>query len=240
MRRKSLFFDVTLCCDNGLDRVQAHKLVLASCSTFFRRVLETISDVDRPVIYLKGVNKAELEAVLNFMYRGQVRVAQDSLNIFLCVAEDLEVKGLVSRGGFSGGGRTPPSVKQDDEAKRSFNHSKGAAKRKSKGGAAATAATITLAANKVSSPSSSQIHHQPFGGSSSTQVTFTLVGGGADGGALKEDGVGNCDEFGDEASDSDGAGGVYRAGFDGVKNGRSGKSESSEAGNESIKNNIIN
>ena len=34
-----------------------------------------------------------MEAVLNFMYNGEVNVAQDDLNSFLQVAEDLRVKG---------------------------------------------------------------------------------------------------------------------------------------------------
>ena len=35
-----------------------------------------------------------MQAVLNFMYHGEVNVAQEELNSFLAVAEDLKVKGL--------------------------------------------------------------------------------------------------------------------------------------------------
>ena len=35
-----------------------------------------------------------MQAVLNFMYHGEVNVAQEELNSFLSVAEDLQVKGL--------------------------------------------------------------------------------------------------------------------------------------------------
>jgi len=50
-----------------------------------------------------------LQAVLNFMYHGEVSVAQDSLNSFLAVAEELRVKGLTqnnstSSANGSGGG----------------------------------------------------------------------------------------------------------------------------------------
>ena len=38
-------------------------------------------------------------AVLNFMYHGEVNIAQDELNSFLAVAEDLQVKGLTQNGG---------------------------------------------------------------------------------------------------------------------------------------------
>ena len=45
---------------------------------------------------MKGIHKRELEAVLNFMYHGEVNVAQDALNAFLSVAEELAVKGLTT------------------------------------------------------------------------------------------------------------------------------------------------
>lgn len=94
---------MVLCCDNGVDRVCAHRVVLAACSTFFKRVLGGMAQDERksgrgggtPTLYLKGVHKNELTAILNFMYHGEVRVAQDSLNIFLSVAEELQVKGLI-------------------------------------------------------------------------------------------------------------------------------------------------
>ena len=41
----------------------------------------------------RGMKFADLESVLNFMYYGEVNVAQDELNSFLAVAEDLRVKG---------------------------------------------------------------------------------------------------------------------------------------------------
>ena len=50
----------------------------------------------QPLLYLKGIHKQELEEVLNFMYHGEVNVAQESLNAFLSVAEELAVKGLTT------------------------------------------------------------------------------------------------------------------------------------------------
>jgi hypothetical protein len=46
------------------------------------------------VLYLKGVTLRDMESVLNFMYHGEVNVAEDDLNSFLAVAEELQVKGL--------------------------------------------------------------------------------------------------------------------------------------------------
>jgi hypothetical protein len=40
------------------------------------------------------VKYEDITSVLNFMYHGEVSVAQEELNTFLAVAEDLKVKGL--------------------------------------------------------------------------------------------------------------------------------------------------
>ena len=66
----------------------------ASCSPLFRRILS--NNAEKPLLYLKGINKRELTAVLNFMYHGEVNVAEDSLNVFLAVAEELAIKGLAT------------------------------------------------------------------------------------------------------------------------------------------------
>jgi len=85
------FFDVTLACED--EQVQAHKVILAACSPFFRNILRR-NQHQHPLLYMKGVKFTDLQAVLNFMYHGEVNVAQEELNSFLAVAEDLRVKGL--------------------------------------------------------------------------------------------------------------------------------------------------
>jgi len=85
------FFDITLVCEE--EQIQAHKIILSACSPFFKKVLQNHHH-SHPLIYLKGVNYKDLEDVLSFMYHGQVNVAQEELNSFLQVAEDLKVKGL--------------------------------------------------------------------------------------------------------------------------------------------------
>jgi len=85
------FFDVTLACED--EQMQAHKVILSACSPFFRNILHRNSH-QHPLLYLKGVKFTDLQSVLNFMYHGEVNVAQEELNSFLAVAEDLRVKGL--------------------------------------------------------------------------------------------------------------------------------------------------
>jgi len=91
LREEKDFFDVTLACDDN--QVQAHKVILSACSPFFRNILRR-NPHQHPLLYLKGVKYQELLSVLNFMYQGEVNVAQEELNSFLAVAEDLRVKGL--------------------------------------------------------------------------------------------------------------------------------------------------
>jgi len=91
LREEKDFFDVTLACDDS--QIQAHKVILSACSPFFRNVLRR-NPHQHPLLYLKGVKYKELLSVLNFMYMGEVNVAQEELNSFLAVAEDLRVKGL--------------------------------------------------------------------------------------------------------------------------------------------------
>jgi len=120
LREDSEFLDVTLCCDNGVDVVQAHKVILAACSPLFRKILSRQKSTGQnPFLYLKGIRLKELRAVLDFIYHGEVNVAQDSLNNFLAVAEELAIKGLTTDsqkpGGGSGGG-DPPNSEQRKKA----------------------------------------------------------------------------------------------------------------------------
>jgi len=98
LREEKDFFDVTLACDDS--QVQAHKVILSACSPFFRNVLRR-NPHQHPLLYLKGVKYKELLSVLNFMYMGEVNVAQEELNSFLSVAEDLRVKGLTQNNASS-------------------------------------------------------------------------------------------------------------------------------------------
>ena len=94
LREDKDFFDVTLVCDQ--EQIQAHKVILSACSPFFRKILHQNTH-PHPLIYLRGVQFMDIQSVLNFMYHGEVNVAQEELNTFLSVAEDLKVKGLTQQ-----------------------------------------------------------------------------------------------------------------------------------------------
>ena len=76
LREEKDFFDVTLACDD--EQIQAHKVIVSACSPFFRNVLRR-NPHQHPLLYLKGIQKRELQAILNFMYHGEVRNSKTSL-----------------------------------------------------------------------------------------------------------------------------------------------------------------
>jgi len=88
------FTDVTLATEDG-ETIEAHKVILSSCSSFFRNILmKTKTKSTNPLLYLKGVNMKELNILLKFVYLGQCEVAKDDLEIVLSAGKDLEINGL--------------------------------------------------------------------------------------------------------------------------------------------------
>jgi len=91
LKEEKDFSDVTLVCAD--QQVEAHKVILAACSPFFKNILGKVKH-NHPLIYMKGVKFSDLEAVLSFIYHGEVNVAETDLQNFLLIAEELELKGL--------------------------------------------------------------------------------------------------------------------------------------------------
>ncbi|XP_067003532.2 protein bric-a-brac 1 isoform X4 [Anabrus simplex] len=83
--------DVTLAADGQF--VQAHRIVLSVCSPYFKQLFKA-NPCKHPIVILKDVCHKELEAILQFMYQGEVNVRQEELATFLKTAEMLQIKGL--------------------------------------------------------------------------------------------------------------------------------------------------
>ena len=96
LREDSMFTDVTLACEDGKRRVEAHKIILAASSPMFQNLL---SGNKQPcqLIYLRGVQLKDLEAVMDFIYLGEARLPQENLESFLSLANDLQLRGLESK-----------------------------------------------------------------------------------------------------------------------------------------------
>uniref|UniRef100_A0A1A9Z0M1 BTB domain-containing protein n=1 Tax=Glossina pallidipes TaxID=7398 RepID=A0A1A9Z0M1_GLOPL len=77
--------------------------------TSFRHLRDEKSFTDEnpskhPIIILKDVSYIHLQAILEFMYAGEVNVSQEQLPAFLKTADRLKVKGLAE---------TPSSIKRE-------------------------------------------------------------------------------------------------------------------------------
>jgi hypothetical protein len=69
---------------------QAHQTILSACSPYFESIFIQNSH-PHPIMYLKDVGYEELKAIIEYMYKGEVNVAQSSLPKFLKTAEGLQV-----------------------------------------------------------------------------------------------------------------------------------------------------
>ncbi|CAB3231013.1 unnamed protein product [Arctia plantaginis] len=91
LRFENDLVDVTLCCDGG--KIKAHKMLLSACSTYFKQIFKE-NPCQHPVIIFRNFKFEDLNAIVNFMYHGEVNIFQEQLESFLITAEILEVKGL--------------------------------------------------------------------------------------------------------------------------------------------------
>ncbi|XP_071515086.1 uncharacterized protein [Panulirus ornatus] len=122
VRRKESYCDVTVACDGKFYPV--HKLVLSTCSDYFEQMFERTS-CKHPIIVLKDIRHEDLEALLNYMYVGEVNVLQSDLSGLIKAAECLRIKGLAvpdeapsEPESSHDGKRSIPWVNDGPEAKR--------------------------------------------------------------------------------------------------------------------------
>ena len=87
------FSDVTLVSEDEKE-IKAHKVILASASSFFRRMLIRYEQ-QKPLIYLKGIRFSDLQALIRFIYVGEAEINQENLEKFLDSAKLLEIQGIM-------------------------------------------------------------------------------------------------------------------------------------------------
>lgn len=89
------FTDVTLVCED-YKLIEVHRVALCAGSQFFKNILKNMKH-PKPMIYVKGMKSHDLESVLDFLYYGEISIFEHDLNMFLELAEDLEVKGITRK-----------------------------------------------------------------------------------------------------------------------------------------------
>lgn len=101
--------DVTLSC--GGASIKCHRIILAACSGYFQSLFvetnvcgSSMGVQQHPIVVFKDIGLPELRAILEFIYRGEVSVAQEQVGALLKAAESLKVKGLFSEEGSNSSG----------------------------------------------------------------------------------------------------------------------------------------
>ncbi|XP_050692052.1 protein tramtrack, alpha isoform-like isoform X6 [Eriocheir sinensis] len=91
LREKANYTDATIAVEGKFYPV--HKLVMSTCSEYFSEIFER-TPCKSPVIVLKDVRSQDMDALLDYMYLGEVNVNQNDLASLLKTAECLRIKGL--------------------------------------------------------------------------------------------------------------------------------------------------
>ncbi|CAL4148140.1 unnamed protein product [Meganyctiphanes norvegica] len=96
IRKNGNYCDTTIACDGKFYKV--NKLVLSTCSEYLHQMLEEANIgsayIAHPIIVLKDIRHQHLEALLDYMYIGEVNVLQSELSSLIKAAEYLQIKGL--------------------------------------------------------------------------------------------------------------------------------------------------
>ena len=91
MKTSNDFADVTLVCDDKKE-IKAHRNILSACSPVFKNMLKIDQQSNHPVIYLRGIQHLQMEAILKFVYLGETSIHQDILTEFIQTAKLLEIR----------------------------------------------------------------------------------------------------------------------------------------------------
>lgn len=93
LRNEEDFLDVTVAIDQD-HQLQAHKVVLSASSPYFREILKR-NPAQHPVLVMPPAIKfADLAAVVDFIYQGEVKIPINQVDDFVSLAQMLKIRGL--------------------------------------------------------------------------------------------------------------------------------------------------
>ena len=93
LRKDDDFSDVTLVSSDH-QQLSAHKLVLSSCSEYFKNILRR-SKHPNPLLCLEGISSKELNDIMDYIYNGKVQIYQENLQRFMEIAVRFQLDGLI-------------------------------------------------------------------------------------------------------------------------------------------------
>lgn len=95
MLQCSSLVDVTIYCDDG--QVNAHKLVLAASSSYFRSLFSRMTNTFQyPIIVLREMPVNDLKTIIQFIYHGEINVPQNRVDSLMRCANYLQIDGMAS------------------------------------------------------------------------------------------------------------------------------------------------
>ena len=121
LRETDDFADVTLACEDG-HQVEAHQVILAASSPFFRNLLKRKKHA-HPLIFMRGVKYEDLLGIVDFLYYGEANISQENLESFLAIADELQMDGLMKNGENEEEGQSDKEVEkflEDDEEEKLY------------------------------------------------------------------------------------------------------------------------
>ncbi|KAL0279911.1 UNVERIFIED_CONTAM: hypothetical protein PYX00_001367 [Menopon gallinae] len=92
-RTSELFTDVTFIAQNR--RLSAHKIVLSASSKFFKAMLIDIPSYVNPTITLSNISYEDLEAIIGYIYTGELPFSAEKLQSVLETAACFEIESLM-------------------------------------------------------------------------------------------------------------------------------------------------
>lgn len=150
---RELLVDVTLACDGR--SIRAHRAILSACSSYFQDLFQE-STHPHPIVILKDVRYHELEALVKFMYHGEVTVNHETLPGFLRTAETLHVRGLTDH---TLSGSTSAALKMDKGSRRGLDDDDSFSGQEGNLSSAQRLSPVLMKRIKVEMPSTSQYQH---------------------------------------------------------------------------------
>lgn len=78
--------DAILICEN--QRIHVHKFLLSASSSFFNRMFKK---PNMNILHIRNVKYADLLTVLEYVYKGEVALAQERVAAFLGAAQNLSI-----------------------------------------------------------------------------------------------------------------------------------------------------
>ena len=96
LRNNEDFCDVTLVGDD-FKQFTAHKVILSSCSEYFKNILKNNGKHSHPILCLQGLSFQDIQNILDYIYNGELNIYQEDIDRFLFVAQRLKLEGLIGQ-----------------------------------------------------------------------------------------------------------------------------------------------